>query len=138
MRKFVDWNRAPIVVPRWKLTTLYVLVAALGAVVMITTQPTLQVFTDSETWVFAWAVALALSALLASIGSTAERFESLERWGSTMLSVLLLGYAVISVIVFVQTQNPDRASFAIISLIVSLVPSSRAVDLLRATGLPHA
>lgn len=138
MRKgFLHWTRGPIVIPRWMLTVLYGLFTLLGVVVLAHSQPTLQAFTDSRGWVIGWSLLIAVAAVLAAVGSISERFVVLERWSGGALSILLL-LLVVAVVWTYFAGRPEVASFAVIALIMALVPCARALGLLRTTGQPHA
>lgn len=133
-RPFINWSKSPIIVPRWMLTLKYVVLSALGTAIALATAPSLE---DSlGDWLSTyWGYAILISGLLAAIGSARFRWEALERWSGSALSILLLVYALSPVLIIITEGDLDRLVYSITAIGLAMTPSARAVYLLRRTGL---
>lgn len=134
-----EW-REPLFIPRWLLGAKYVGFTCLGIVSLIYGIPTLDLSTF-QGYVTLWAMALLLSSLLALFGSRRKRYERAEAWGAVGITAVMCGYAFGSIALVVSAPSPGqaygRAGFTIVLLMLTMVPLSRALYLLRRTGIRH-
>lgn len=129
--------RTPVVIPRWVLTLKYGLFVLLGAVVWWASAPSVDDVTP-DWYTPTWGICLAAAASAAFVGSLRVQWEMpIERWAVSLLASLMFVYAL-APISLVIAGNADRASFSVVALVISILPTARAVQLLRRTGGPHA
>lgn len=131
------WHTAPIVVPRWMLTLKYSLFVVLGAVAAFAGVPTLSL-TTWDGYTIVWAVAGTVFAAVSAVASVRPAWEPVERWSALGLVAVLSVYAVGALILSLGDGDTARATFAIAVLITTLLPTSRAVQLLSRTGMTDA
>lgn len=133
-----QWTREPIVVPRSLLTLKYALFILFGASVLWASAPSLNQFTP-DGYTGYWASFVSIASIVCLIGSTSNKrpYESIERWGALVLASLLVIYAF-SPIILVLNGDSDRAAFSVAALIVSILPTARALALIRRTGIPSS
>jgi FtsH-binding integral membrane protein len=130
----MQYLRTPLTVPRYVLTVKYALFIALGAAVGTASAPSSFEAITPDWYTPIWGALLALSALLALIGSLRESREALERWSVSAVASLLIGYAF-APIVLVLAGDSDRLAYSVVALTVAMVPVARAIQLLKRTGI---
>jgi len=121
--------QVPIYIPRWVLTVKYALFIVLGLAVLWTTAPSLQVVTG-DPYTQGWSGCVIVAATCALVGSTQKKLERLEKWSAAGLACLFIVYAL-SPIILVLQGDADRAAYSVVALIVSLLPTARALQLLN-------
>lgn len=126
--------RTPLTVPRYVLTVKYALFIALGVAVGTASAPSSFREITPDWYTPIWGVLLSLSALLALLGSLKEPGEALERWAASAVSCLLIGYAF-APIALVLEGDTDRLAYSVVALTVAMVPTARAIQLLKLTGM---
>lgn len=130
----IQWSNAPIIVPRWMLTVKYAILVLLGVAISIATSPSLEAALGDWLTPF-WGYGISLSAIVAAIGSANFAWEALERWASSALAILLLVYAFSPVWIILTEGDHDRLAYSVTALALSVIPTARAIYLLRRTGL---
>lgn len=134
--RFHWWRRDPIEVPRWMLTAKYFGFVILGVFGAIAGIPSVSL-TTWPGYVTPYSILIAVSAGVAMFGSFSRRFEKYERWAALVLASLLSLYAAAAVSLAVQggANAAGRAAFAVVVVIITMLPSVRAAKLLSRTGL---
>lgn len=135
MKKLIDaWSKEPIHVPRWMLTAKYVSFAVLGALAVWSGIPTLQVVTF-DAFTTGWAALLVLASILAAVFSFRREWEEGEKWASLVVSSLLATWGSAAVIRAIIEQDVGRVAGAFAVVIIAMLPSARALGLLRRAGV---
>ena len=126
------WASAPISFPRWMLTGKYALFALLGIIGFFNGVPSLDIVAGTY-YTLHWAIALTAFAIAALIGSLSPKFETLEKIAGVGIVAVLATY-IVSALILLSLGFIDRAAFAVVLLIVTLLPATRAYALLRKRG----
>lgn len=132
----MDHLRAPLTVSRYVLTVKYALFALLGIAVGTATAPSTFDAITPDWYTPVWGVVLTASSAVALVSSLKETRERAERWAVSLIACLLIGYAF-APIVFLLEGDLDRLAYSVVALTVAVVPTARAIQLLRRTGLPR-
>lgn len=126
--------KSPILVPRWMLTTKYVFFAVLGLLSAIGGIETLNILTF-EGYTTYWSALLVPAAMIAAWGSMSEDRDRVEKWGAVVVTALLGSWSIAAIIRAVAEGDLGRSAGALTVLIMTLLPATRAVWLLRRAGL---
>ncbi len=130
------WAWSPVIVLRVALVITYVCYIYASVIAFIAGIP-IFLLTAPEGYTSVWAVLLGVSAIVAAIGSTTDRWQSLERWASLGLSALLLAYiGGLNLVGFVE-GDLDRQFIGAIALIAGILPITRFVYLAAQSGKKH-
>lgn len=130
----MEYLRAPLTVPRYVLTVKYAMFALLGIAVGTATAPTSFDAITPDWYTPVWGVALTASALVSVVASLKEEREPIERWSVSLIACLLIGYAF-APIALVLGGDTDRLAYSVVALTVAMVPTARAIQLLKRTGI---
>lgn len=85
-----------------------------------------------------WALLMMPAAIIAAIGSLAERWERVEKWSALALTALQSGYVVgVNAVGFVG-DDLGRQYVGVISLIAIVIPAVRFVYLAAQSGKRRA
>lgn len=121
-------QREPVVIPRWLLTVKYFVFILVGAAVLNASSPTFDLAYD-EPLTVAWPILLILTSVVTFVGSFRAEWEgSLEKWGVSVIFILMAIYAF-APIHFVLMGDQNRLAYSTIAILVSLLPYARALQL---------
>lgn len=129
MARITAWWNAPIAVPRWAFTVMYVLFIIIGSGLLVAGSIPLDEISGPIPRIV-WAGVVVASSLVAALGSVAPRMEPLERWSSVVLTLAFIFYAVVAL-------STGRSGGVLIVLLAVILPGSRALSLLPRTGIHH-
>lgn len=130
------WAWSPIIVLRVALVITYVCYVYASVIAFIAGIPIFRL-TAPEGYTHVWAALLGVSAIVAAIGSTTDRWQALERWASLVLSALLLAYIGGLNLVGLVEGDLDRQFIGAIALIAGILPVTRFVYLAAQSGKKH-
>jgi len=111
------------------LVVMYSGFVGLGVVSAVAGIPSLDL-TTPDGYVTPYALAIAVCAVVALVGSTAEARERTELTGALPLFCLLTAYAGAAGLRSLE-GNLGTAAFSIVVLMITLVPAARGISLLR-------
>lgn len=136
--RFRRWRHSLIAVPRWVFTASYFGFILLGTVVSIVGSRVFD-FTTWEDYQNLWGLLVSVAALVAMVGSFGQplsRLEKVERFGASGLMSLFTAYLGGAIIQAVQHGGPGGFTLAgaVIAVFLFLLPTVRALDLLRTAG----
>jgi len=116
------------------LTTKYIFFAILGLLSVIGGIETLNILTF-EGYTTYWSGLLIIAAAIAAIGSKKEEWESVEKWGAVFSASLLGSWSVAALLracgIGGEEADFGRAAGAFTVLVITLLPATRAIFLLR-------
>ena len=132
---FETWAERHLAVPRWIVSTLYFLFAALGVAALIIGVPTIEL-TTPEGWVGIWGVVVTATATVCALTSLRERFEVIERWAALLLVAFLDSYTIWAwvLVSYGGQQAVNRGAFAIVLTIMAFIPTIRLAYMLARVG----
>lgn len=127
------WIWSPVIVLRVALFAVYA-VYVYGAVIAFIAGIPIFTLTAPEGYTSAWAIALAISALLSAIGATSDHWQKLEKWSTLVLSALMLGYVGgVNLVGFLE-MDLDRQFAGAIAIIAVILPVTRFIYLAAQSG----
>lgn len=131
--KFEVWAWGPVVVLRFALVSTYMLYIYFAAISFIAGVPAFSL-TTIPGYTPVWAFIMGTGAVIAAIGSTADKWEHIEKWGALAVTAMMLGYVgTIHVIGFV-TGDINRQAVAAALTLGLVLPAVRFVWLAAQTG----
>lgn len=127
------WAWSPVIVLRVALVATYFAYVYASVIAFLAGIPVFTL-TTPEGYTSVWAVLLGLSAVLAAIGSITDRWRTLEKWATLVLSALLLAYiGGLNLVGFVE-GDLDRQFIGAIAFIAGILPMTRFVYLAAQSG----
>lgn len=127
------WSREPIHVPRWMLPGKYFAFMILGVLSVIGGISTLELATFDAFTTY-WSAMLVLSSAVAMVLSLRAEWESAEKWAVLVIASLLISWATAAIIRAATEGDVGRIAGAFAVLVISLLPATRALGLLRNAG----
>lgn len=121
---------SPVIVPRYLFTLKYIGFIGLGAIAVVFGLPSLNA-TTWDGYENTWGAALTLLSIGAAVASLDKTRENIERWLALLVTALLAVYACSAIYLsFTTDEIADRAGFAWVVCIVTMLPAIRAFSLL--------
>lgn len=133
-KHLLAWSKEPIVVPRWMLTVKYLAFAILGALSIYGGIPSLSQATF-DTFTVYWGAALVLASASAAVASFRREWEEWEKWTSLILFALLSSWSVAAIWRAASEGDITRVAGSFAVLIISMLPGTRALGLMRVAGV---
>lgn len=131
--KWAVWAWSPVIVLRVALVATYLAYVYAGIVAFIVGVPIFDL-TTPKGYAPLWAFLLGISALASAIGSITDRWQSLEKWATLLLSAMLLAYVGgLNIAAWIE-HDLSRQFVGAISLIASILPFTRFVYLAAQSG----
>ena len=134
--RFAIWAWSPIIVLRVSLVTIYLLWTYAAGIAFIAGVPVFDLTTPVG-WTPVWATVLGTSAMLSALGSLADRWSSVERWSSLILSGMIFAYVgSLNLVAWVE-GDLTRQFVGAVALIAAVLPVTRFVYLAAQSGKKH-
>jgi hypothetical protein len=131
--KLAVWAWSPIIVLRVALVATYMVFVYAAVIAFLAGVPIFDLTTPPG-WTPVWAFLLGVSALLAAIGSIADRWQKLERWATLGLSAMMFAYiGGLNIVGWVE-RDLDRQFIGAIAIIAAILPFTRFVYLAAQSG----
>lgn len=127
------WSREPIHVPRWMLTAKYFAFMILGILSVIGGISSLELATFDAFTTY-WSAGLVVSAAVAMVLSMRKEWEPKEKWAVLIVASLIVSWATAAIWRAAVEGDLGRITGAFGVLVISLLPVTRALGLLRNAG----
>lgn len=127
------WAWSPVIVLRVSLVIVYLLYVYAGVIAF---QAGIPIFTllTWEGYTSIWAALLVPAAIVAAIGSLADRWQRIEKWSTLALTALQSGYVIgLNAVGFIA-GDLSRQYVGVIALIAIVLPATRFVYLAAQSG----
>jgi len=130
-------EESPIVLPRWVITYFYSTFIALAIVAALVGIPSLDMTTPAG-YVTPWAIAIGVTASIATWASRREALENIEKWSAVTLVAMLTVYVggAIGLVLEGGEHAAGRGAFAVVLISDASVPLIRVLHLLSRTTVP--
>lgn len=133
MTALEQWAWSPVIVLRVALVIVYLLYVYGGVIAFIAGIPIFTLLAP-EGYTSLWAAALVPAAVVAAVGSLAERWENIEKWAALALTALQSGYVVGVNAVGFAGGDLTRQYVGVLSVIAIVLPATRFVYLAAQSG----
>lgn len=131
--KLAIWAWAPVIVLRVALVSTYIMFVYVSIIAFISGIPILDTTTPNG-YRTAWSILLGTSAIIAAIGSTADRWQRMEKWATLALCALFFAYiGGLNIVGFIE-HDLNRQFAGGVALIAGILPITRFVYLAAQSG----
>jgi hypothetical protein len=130
---FEVWFWSPVLVMRVSVVIIYMLYVYGAVIAFIAGIPIFNLLAP-EGYTSVWALLLMPAAVLAAIGSLAQRWETLEKWAALALTALQSPYVIGVNVVGYAGGDLSRQYVGVISVIAIVLPAVRFVWLASQSG----
>lgn len=129
-----QWAWSPVIVLRIALVIVYLLYVYGSVIAFLAGIPIFTLLTP-EGYTSVWAALMMPAALVAAVGSLAERWEQrIEKWAALVLTALMSAYVIGVNAVGFASGDLDRQFVGVIALIAIVLPATRFVYLASQSG----
>ena len=131
--RFAIWAWSPVIVLRIALFLVYAGFVFAATAAFASGIPVFDLTTPNG-YTPVWAVALGVSAIVSAVGATTDRWQTLERWASLVLTAMMVTYTGALFGVGFAEGDPTRQFVAAVSTIALVLPATRFVYLAAQSG----
>jgi hypothetical protein len=133
---FERWADKHLAVPRWIISTLYILFVGIGIGSIVLGVPTVEATTPNGYAQSVWGIVVTTTAAICALASLRERFEVIERWPSVILCAFLLLYPIGAFVVIADdlAKLVERGVGALALTVVVFIPCIRCIFMLARIG----
>lgn len=127
------WIWSPVIVLRIALFLVYIVYIYAAGIAVVAGIP-IFAQTAPGAYTVMWAIGLGVSAAVSAIGAVNDKWQPIEKWGTLVLSALMLGYAGTLNIVGFMDGDIGRQFVGTIATIALILPATRFVYLAAQSG----